>query len=262
MRTRNSRPAVLLSTLGFVACVRRAPHVDLGALVTDRPDFTESTQIVPLGYTQVEIGGTASRDGDVRNVAIGEALVRVGLAPRAEFRLTLPSFVTERSAGMSASGSDDAGLGVKVALHAGPETPGSLEPSVSLLVGTSLPTGSELFGSRRALPALKFLTSWTITDRLGFASNVNWAHAEDAGAPHNEWSGSGSFAFAFSERVGGYAEYFLFGERASVWQRRDYLNGGVTFLLNDALQLDARAGTRVDRAGDGVFFGLGVSRRF
>lgn len=262
MRSLSSLTVTLLGTLALSACVRGAPNVDLGSLVTDRPDFTESTQTVPRGYTQVEVGGTGRRESDVTSASIGEVLVRAGVAPRIELRLTLPSLATERSTSSTAHGLDDAGLGVKLALHTGPEAPGSLEPSVSLLIGTSLPTGSNLFGSSRALPEMKFLASWTITERVGFASNVNWARAEDSGAPHDEWSGSGSFSLALSARVGSYAEYFVFGDRASIWRRRDYLNGGLTYLVHDALQLDARAGVRIDGVGDGGFFGLGVSRRF
>lgn len=262
MRSLCARTVTLFSTLALGACVRGALNVDLGPLVTDRPDFTESAQTVPRGHTQVEIGGTSSREADVTSASIGEVLVRAGVAPRIELRLTLPSFATERSTGSIARGMDDAGLGVKLAMHTGPDAPGSLEPSVALLIGTSFPTGSDPFGSRRALPEVKFLTSWTISERVGFASNANWAHAEDAGAPHDEWSGSGSFSFALSARVGSYAEYFVFGERASTWRRRDYLNGGLTFLVHDALQLDARAGVRIDGVADGVFVGLGVSRRF
>ena len=54
----------------------------------------------------------------------------------------------------------------------------------------------------------------------------------------------------------------MFGDRTAVWQRRDYVNGGLTFLVNDHFQLDARVGARVDAPRDGVFFGLGFARLF
>ncbi|MCE9603110.1 MAG: transporter [Gemmatimonadetes bacterium] len=261
----HSRPAGALApllALALVACVRAAPTVAPGPIITDRPDFTESAVTVPHGHTQLEMGSTFTDEDGVRSVSTGEMLLRTGLSPRWELRLTPANHVTERAGASRAQGLEDAGLGVKIALHAGPGTPGSLDPTVALIVGTSLPTGAESYRNRRALPEVKFLTQWSLTERVAFASNLNWARGEVGGAAYDEWSGSGTFAFSLSERFGSYAEYYVFGDRTAAWQRRDYVNGGLTFLVNDRFQLDARVGARVDAPRDGVFFGLGFARLF
>ena len=100
-----------------------------------------------------------------------------------------------------------------------------------------------------------------------FDSGTGWPSyfrpiAEDAVGTHDEWSGSASFGFTLAEKVGAYAEYFAFGERSGTWQRREYVNGGVTYLLSDALQLDARYGVRTDAPSRANFVGIGLSRRF
>lgn len=256
------RALAALVALALVGCVRGAPRVEPGPIITDRPDFTESAVTVPHGHTQLEMGSTFTDEDGVRSVSTGETLIRTGLSPRWELRLTPANHLTERAGASRTQGFEDAGIGVKIALHGGAAAPGSIDPTVALIVGTSLPTGAETYRSRRALPEVKVLSQWSLTEHLAFASNVNWARGEVGGAAYDEWSGSGTFAFSLTPRVGGYAEYYVFGDRTAAWQRRDYVNGGLTFLVNDAFQLDARVGARVDAPRDGVFFGFGFARLF
>ncbi len=253
--------ATVLLALSVAACVRPASQVETSPIVTDRPDFTESAVTVPHRSVQVEMGGTWSSEEGVESVSSGETLIRSGLTPRVELRLTAASYAVERSPVARSQGLEDTGIGFKFAIHDGGDSP-SIIPTVGLIVGTSLPTGSDAFRSRRALPEAKLLGAWTINERVAFASNLNWARAEDAVASHDEFSGSGSFAFSLTDRVGAYAEYFAFGERSGVWTRREYVNGGLTFLVHPTFQLDARVGVRVDTPADGTFVGIGLSRRF
>lgn len=246
------------------ACVHAsgAATAELGPLVSDRPDFTESALTVPAGRVQVEMGGTSSRERDLTSLSTGETLIRAGVTARVELRLLAASYAVERSALARAQGLEDSGIGFKVALHDGADAPGSPVPTLALIVGTSLPTGAQAFRNRHALPEAKLLASWSITERLGFASNANWARAEDSGSAHDEFSGSGSLAIALTRRLGGYAEYFAFGERMDSWRRREYVNGGLTFLFRDAFQLDVRAGVLIRSPSRGVFYGVGLSRRY
>lgn len=252
---------LVVASATLLGCVRITADQDISPLVTDRPDFTESALTVPRRSVQVEMGGTYSSEDGVRSVSSGETLIRAGLTDRVELRVTAASYAVERSDVARAQGLEDSGIGFKFFLHDGGESP-SFVPTVALIAGTSLPTGAAPFRSRRALPEAKLLGAWTLNDRVGFASNLNWARAESGGSAHDEFSGSGSFAFSLSDRVGAYAEYFAFGERMAVWTRREYVNGGLTFLVHPTLQLDARAGFRLDAPADGTFVGLGVSRRF
>ena len=253
---------ILAGAFLLTACAKPALHVDPGPIITDRPDFTESAVTIPLGFTQSEMGSTYTREDGVRSISTGETLFRVGVARRVELRITAPTYTFERSAAGNAEGLEDAGLGVKIALHDGPEQPGSAEPTVAVIVGLSLPSGARPFRSRGALPEVKFLAAWNLTERVSFGSNINWARTEDAGSAYSEWSGSGTFGLALSERAGVFVEYFAFGGGQAAWQRREYVNSGLTYLLGSSTQLDARAGVRVRDPGKGVFFGVGVSRRF
>lgn len=84
-------------------------------LVTDRPDFTESTETVPAGRVQFEGGYTPLRSGGVDEHAIGEVLLRLGVSGRTELRLGLNSFLVARVPGEPTStGLEGASLGANM----------------------------------------------------------------------------------------------------------------------------------------------------
>ncbi len=232
-------------------------------MVTDRPDFTESSETVARGLVQLESGVTYTRDGDTRATSFGEALVRVGLAPRAELRVGLNSYAVERSAGTTLRGLEDASLGAKVKLLKGGET-GSAKPAVALVVNSSLPTGASAFRASKPQPEVKLAGAWTFSDRLSFSSNVNYAWVRNRSESYGEPSASASFGIGVTERVGSYLEYYGFYPRLDGAERSHFANGGVTFSINDGMQLDARVGSQVNRKAEGpsYFFGVGVARRW
>lgn len=70
-------------------------------LISDRPDFTESTSTVHPGEVQAEGRYTFSQVSDERSSAAGELLVRIGVTRRAELRLE-PGSYTWLTAGWKA----------------------------------------------------------------------------------------------------------------------------------------------------------------
>ncbi len=247
-------------TLAACASVGR-PNV--GPLVTDRPDFTESSETVPRTLVQLESGATYTHERDARAGSFGEALVRVGVSNRSELRVALNSYTIERRAGMTEHGLEDVAIGTKVKLLNGGET-GSPKPSVAVIVGTTFPTGASAFRSANLEPEVKFIGAWSLTQRVAFSSNVNYAWTSDGVRRFGEPSASASLGVGVSDRVGSYVEYFGFYPRIDGAERSHFANGGVTFSINDDVQLDARLGAQMKRRGDGrsVFLGVGLSRRW
>src|SRR6476661_5366417 len=154
-------------------------------LVGDRPDFTESPNTIARGHLQLESGQTVSREADTRTSSSGEVLLRAGLAPRAELRLTLNSWVSERSGGSSVSGRDDGSIGAKFSLRA-PETTSLLHPALSVIVASTLPTGSTTFRATHAQPNAKLIASWDLSERAAFTSNVNYTRADGGVRTYDE----------------------------------------------------------------------------
>jgi hypothetical protein len=227
------------------------------ALVSDRPDFTESASTIAAHHVQVEGGQTTSREGDTRSNAVGEVLVRAGLGKRVELRAAGNSWVRENTGGIVTSGREDASLGFKFAIADGPDAP-SWRPALALITATSIPSGTNAFRSTRAQPEMKAIAAWTLSSRVGFASNLNVARPFDGVRSFTEYSGSGSFAFALTERVGSYAEAFAFAPQDGSGTVNKYVNGGLTFLFSPDVQLDVRGGVGPSARARDYFAGVGL----
>ena len=112
------------------------------------------------------------------------------------------------------------------------------------------------------LPFAKLLTAWELSDRVEFASNVNWIATEDDSSIRSEWDVSGSLGVALTDRVGTFAEYFAIATRSDQWRQLDYVNGGLTFRITNASQIDARVGLGPFVAREAFFAGIGFAYRW
>lgn len=237
-------------------------------IVTDRPDFTESAEVVPRRFAaQIEGGYTFTRAGEEREHALGEILVRVPVAERVELRFGVPSYLFLRT-GMNgdASGFDDAFFGAKFALSKGAGETGLFKrPTAALLVGTTLPTGARAVREDDLQPEAVLALSSDLTERVSLSSNIGFVRASDGGDNFNQFLGSLALGLSLTERVGAYIEVYGFTRvDATTRDSARFANGGVTFLVNDDFQLDARAGVGLGNnvSGPDYFFGFGFARRF
>lgn len=227
------------------------------ALVSDRPDFTEAPVTIDAGHVQVESGSTFSREGETRATTFGEVLVRAGLSSKVELRVAGNSFVRERAADVLSTGRQDASVGFKFGLTEGADGP-SWRPALSIITHTTVPSGSSFYRSQRAQPEVKVIGSWTLSDRTSFSSNLNAGRPYDGVRSFTEYSGSGSFGYAASERVGVYAEAFAFAPQDGSNVVSKYVNGGFTFLFSPDVQLDVRGGVGPSAAKRDYFAGVGL----
>ena len=244
-------------------------------LVTDRPDFTESTETIEVGYGQLEMGYTftVDREGSdrVRDHTAPELLLRVGLAERLELRIGWngyafadQQFVTTTSAGRRVTrddwsqGSNDLSLGIKYKFfeQSGPW------PHFGIIAAVSVPSGSAGVSSGDVDPAVVFLWAYDVTDRFAVAGNVGVAYPTDAADRFVQTSASLSFAYALTERIGGYVEYFGFYPNTERSDAAHSINAGLTYLVNNDFQFDWRVGAGLNEEADDFFTGVGLAWRF
>ena len=231
-------------------------------IVTDRPDFTESTEVVPLRRVQLEGGVTYSRTSDEKGYTLGEFLLRVNTGPRTELRVGVNSYALVRSPGGNAYGWEDPTLGMKVKLADGDERPGLRRPDIGLILQTTLPVGAPAYREETLQPEAKLCLAWDLCERVQMSSNLNYAWVSEESERFGQFSGTLSFAYALSDRVGSYLEYFGFFPGEEAGGNRSYVNGGFTYLVTDDFQLDARAGFGMNPTRPDGFFGVGASRRW
>jgi len=232
-------------------------------LVTDRPDFTESPFVVAKGRVQVEGGYTYTRTGDDREHALGEVLVRVPMSKKAELRLGVPSYLWQRGGGARAVGFDDGLWEAKFALSPGGGK-GWKKPATALLFGTSLPIGARAFRENGLQPQAIFAAQWELCPAASLGANLGYARPSDGGARFDQVFGSLSAGFSLGGKWGAYTEIYGFNKADATGKSAKYADGGVSYLINDDLQLDARAGLGLSNhvGGPDFFVGAGVARRF
>jgi hypothetical protein len=232
------------------------------ALVTDRPDFTESPQTVPAGRIQIEGGVTYERSGQSKTTTFGETLIRVATGDKSELRIGLPSYLTVRGDGRT-NGLDDGSLGVKFALAEGSGY-GFKKPALGVIIATSIPSGAKRIAERTYAPEVKLAAGVDLNERWSLGTNLGVARPTDGEQRFTQLVGTAALAYSVSEKVGAYFEGFAFSKTTPSGDSARYLNTGLTYLVNPDLQLDARLGFGInnDVSGPDYFYGIGVARRF
>lgn len=227
-----------------------------GPIVTDRPAFTNSSVVVPMGSLQVE-NGFLETSNDGQSTADGpETLVRLGIAKRTELRFTVPDYYQNlNTVGCCSSGFGDAAAGVQAQL--GP-TPGGFDVSVILFL--SFPTGADGVSSGGYDPGLQVPWSRTLSTNWTAAGmfSVYWPTQDRmrnvTGQPTimldrqltRPWDAFVEYAGNFPER-GGPQHYMHFGTALKLAKRH---------------QLDVHFGVGVSSAAADHFIGFGYSFRF
>jgi hypothetical protein len=237
-------------------------------LVTDRPDFTEASSTVGRGVAQIEFGYTYTYDSENGDTAAshsyGEPLLRYGiLADWLELRLGLSPVqerTTESGIRDRRAGTEDMYFGFKIAL-----TPQECWlPEMAIIPQMSLPTGSNAFTSDTVEPGLNWIYSWELSDFISTAGSSQGNRRIDVtGEPYFEIAQSWTVGYSLTDRLGAYTEWYgLFPSGADVALPENYFDGGFTYLINNNVQFDVRAGVGLNDAADDYFFGTGLSVRF
>jgi hypothetical protein len=240
------------------------PSASLDSISPDRPDFTEGTSIVPLGYVQVEGGTTFSKVEEEEGQSLGEVLVRIPFSERAEARLGVGSYSWSRGGGARSEGYEDPLVGMKVRLtETGDQLPPG-HPELSVLLLTSVPVGSRDLTADAWQPTVKLAMGWDLTDRFSLSSNLNysWLRDGDADDRFGQAAVSLSAGLSVTDRLGAYLEAFGFSEEQVDGPSTKYINGGFSYLVTNDLKVDIRAGAGLNDASPDWFVGVGGGVRF
>lgn len=240
-------------------------------LVTDRPDQTESSVVVPRGFYQLEVGWLFTRDdeaGERTEVQeIPSSLLRVGLSRSVELRIGWSGWSdAETRTGSfedSVDGIGDAELGVKIHLA---EERGS-RPETAVLLSSSVPVGDDPFTSDRFDPALRLAFAHTLSERVGLGYNLGVSWATELGGDGDRDTLSSAFytvalGVALTERWSAFCELFGDVPASAPGGPANAFDAGLTYLIRDNVQLDLAAGVGLSEAADDSFVGLGLSIRW
>jgi outer membrane putative beta-barrel porin/alpha-amylase len=258
-------PAATTAAAPTASATAAQPSSELGEMVTDRPDFTESSEVVGKGIAQLETGmsyeGDGQGDARSRGFTTPQALLRVGLSKRVELRLGGDGFVSERAGvGPSAvhtTGGSDFDLGMKVRL-ASQDTAGF---DVAIIPILSLPVGSEAFSSGGVDPTVKFTWARSLPAGFDLSGNVNVSSLTQGDARFSQMAYSWS---AGHDLVAGWGMYWELYGFSALEKDGDYgwtFNTGVSHPIGPNRQVDFTVGHALTGAAPDWFVSAGFSVR-
>lgn len=233
------------------------------AMVTDRPDATESPLTVPKGFVQIEAGGfyTSYEENNVKSETYGynTTLIRYGVLDNFEFRLGW-NFEETRFSNNGQEASNVlsgftpllAGVKVEVADEDG------WKPQIGLLGHLYLPfTAGTDYRPETTGADFRFSLAHTLGEKSSLSYNVGAAWGSDS--PEIAYIYTLSYGYSVAENVGLYAE--VYGDLPEDSQANHLWDAGITYSLKPNLQLDATVGGSITDGQD-ILLSAGASFRF
>ena len=244
--------ALVLVSLASFACKAAECTQPDTPIETDRPDFTNSSIVVPVGSLQNENGIDTSRDRGADILNGTNSRWRLGIAPCLEVLVDLPTYITTfRGAGPS--GFSDLAPAVKWQVS---PLPGRFD--LSLTVGAALPTGATGISGPGVQPYVQIPWSIALSDGwalTGMETNF-FAPSSDKKFTYQSTlvieKEITERSFLFIEYVGGFP---------SNGRNSQLINSGGKYRIDDRQQIDFHVGVGLDRNAPGYIFGIGYSFR-
>lgn len=236
---------------------------NLSPINTDRPDQTESPQLMPKGFFQVETGfvysETENKVFQEKNTSFNATLLRYGLLENLELRLEFELSETKKSFknGMSTitrSGMKPMFTGIKIGII---KEKGWI-PEIGFLGGIQLTfVATEAYKTPGTGGDILLAFSHTLNEKWGFSYNIGsvW-NGEN---PYVSYVYSGVLDYAFSQKLTGFVE--VYGDFPEHSESGHSFDGGITYLLTENIQLDLAGGTGLTSEKE-FFIGVGISARF
>jgi hypothetical protein len=227
----------------------------------DRPDQTESPNVVPLRSFQLEAGVVfekTERDGStIKNFSYPSVLIRYGVLNNLELRLEAENTnetIEENNLRTSRKGISPVSLGFK--MNACEEK--GLRPAFGFIVNFSLPNlASKEFKNDFVGTSINLALANSITDK--FSAGYNLGASWDGNTPEPTFFYTLSLSYEFSRLVSGFAEVYGFmPEKTRADHRFDF--GLSVFALNN-LAFDTSAGLRITDNAPDYFVNGGFSFR-
>lgn len=245
------------------------PDSQLRAMSTDRPDKTESPYTVDAGRIQIEtdlVGYTYdSRDGiTTRAFDIMPFNFKIGLTSSTDLQLVYGAYshvrtseggVTDREAGFG-----DLTVRVKHNIwgNDGGNTAFAVMPFLKVPTNNVDALNDDVEGGIIVPLAIDLGRGVG----LGLMTEVDILRTEDGRSYEPTFVNSAALGFELTDKWGAYVEAFVERSAESGAETVVTLNGGLTYAVNDNLQLDAGANIGVTKAADDLNVFVGLSRRY
>ena len=225
------------------------------AIVTDRPDQTESSSTIPKGSYQLEAGLLlGSSDNDIikeRQILAPSILSRYGLTKGIELRLlTQFESVKNKQTEEVYDGISDLEIGAKVQLFK-KETSTT---EIAVLSHLILPTATKQLTNDELGSINKLSISHTVSETIGIGYNLGYDYF---GTGNGNFTYSLAFGIGLSNTMGIYLEPY--GAVIDFETHEASFDAGVTYLPQDNLQFDLSYGIGLNHTMNYISVGCSVN---
>lgn len=222
-------------------------------IITDRPDQTESSSTIPKGSLQIEAGfltGTAKDDlFSERQILAPTVLFRYGITQGFELRaLTQFESIKNKLSNETYEGISDLEIGTKIQLF----KKESSTTEVAFLTHVILPTASKQLTNDKFGSISKLSISHSVSESIGVGYNIGYDYF---GYGNGNLTYSLAIGIMITDAFGLYLEPY--GAFLDIEKHKASFDGGLTYLLQDNLQLDVSYGTGLNHTMN--YFAVGCS---
>jgi hypothetical protein len=253
-------PAISATLLWALLLIALRAHA-LEPIDTDGPDFVESSEVVPKGYSQYEVDMTSVRNrrsAPHSTMISTPTLLKYGAADNIEVRIAPEGYVRQDGK----SGLGDTALGLK--WHSQDRDPSQGKAAVSWILHFETPSGSTQFRGNGIRPSLRSVITWELPHdlALGLMPGIKFDTREDA---HRFTSAI--FGAVLNKRFSDRFRAFVELSAPQIAHAKDggvlaYYDLGAAYLLNNDLQLGIRTGVAASRNTPNDYVLFELAQRF
>jgi len=234
-----------------------------GTIITDRPDQTESSALMPKRFLQVETGALYEtlelNNIKSKTTTFNTTLLRYGLLDNLELRVGFSnSEVKQEFNGNNlsgvASGFSPLSIGVKIGVA---EEKGFL-PEIAFLSHINFPfLASQDFKTKSTSIDFRFSFAHTLSEKssLGYNIGMFW----DGDITTANYIYTIAYGYSISDKVGTFLE--IYGDLPEDSHFNHLWDAGFTYLINDNIQLDISGGTGLTQNVQDLHLSAGISFR-
>ena len=222
-------------------------------IITDRPDQTESSSTITKGSLQIEAGFlTGSAKDDLiseRQILAPTVLWRYGVTKGFELRaLTQFESIKNKLSNETYDGLSDLEIGTKVQLL----RKEGVNTEIAFLSHLVIPTASKELTNDKFGSISKLSIAHSVSESIGVGYNIGYDYF---GYGNGNLTYSLAIGIGITDTFGLYLEPY--GALLDIEKHEASFDGGLTYLLQDNLQLDISYGTGLNHTMN--YFAVGCS---
>lgn len=232
---------------------------DNDAITPDRPGFSTGTQTVKPNVVNVELGyqyAFNNYDTKPSSHTLPLMVLRTGISENAEFDIQWDGINVDKEEGSpTAHSKADLAVGGKYKLIENEQY------NLTLLGVLSLPTGTAPSTSDSTDPLVGLLWDYSLSDENTLFGTVQASSSQiDSNRIYDQQFSLGA-SFAHTESIGSFIEFYTIMPSESSMHDTKTIDGGMTYLLSNDIQLDFNVGLGLNRYSSN-FIGFGIATRF